>query len=232
MNKSTKIGRLAEYLEKESGPLISRSIGGRGPAVFDFTSNNPILRGIDTADPIELGRYLGDVLMWNNARIGIGRYNEERILYSSELFRSGGEKRNIHLGVDIFTDAGTEVLCPLDGAVHSFQNNSARGDFGPTIILEHTIKGKKFYTLYGHLSIESIKGLHEGMNFKKGDVLCRIGDISVNGGWPAHLHFQVISDLKGRRGDFPGVCSPSQRARYLELCPDPNAILKIPALGN
>jgi len=31
-------------------------------------------------------------------------------------------------------------------------------------------------------------------------------------------------------GDFPGVAAPSQRARLLALCPDPNLILGIPGL--
>ena len=46
-----------------------------------------------------------------------------------------------------------------------------------------------------------------------------------NGGWPAHLHFQIIGDLMGFIGDFPGVAKQSEIEEWLERCPDPNLIL-------
>ncbi|MEO6446181.1 MAG: aminotransferase class III-fold pyridoxal phosphate-dependent enzyme, partial [Gemmatimonadaceae bacterium] len=51
----------------------------------------------------------------------------------------------------------------------------------------------------------------------------------VNGGWPPHLHFQVICDLLGREGDFPGVARARERAVWLSLCPDPALMVKLPA---
>ncbi|WP_238593699.1 hypothetical protein, partial [Endozoicomonas atrinae] len=52
----------------------------------------------------------------------------------------------------------------------------------------------------------------------------------VNGHWPPHLHFQVISDLLDQKGDFIGVAPKSERDYYLSICPDPNLILGIPSL--
>ncbi len=57
-----------------------------------------------------------------------------------------------------------------------------------------------------------------------------IGDSTINGHWPPHLHFQVITDLLGCSGNFPGVCTARDRAVWLDLCPDPNLILGIPNL--
>jgi 4-aminobutyrate aminotransferase-like enzyme len=121
------------------------------------------------------------------------------------------------------------VLAPLDGTVHSFADNNGRLDYGPTIILEHEIEGGlKFFTLYGHLTGDSLNGLAKGRIFKKGERIGQIGTIGENGGWPPHLHFQIVTDLLGKSGDFPGVAVPSQREVWLSLSPDPNFILKIP----
>ena len=32
------------------------------------------------------------------------------------------------------------------------------------------------------------------------------------------------------RGDYPGVCAPSERERWLAQCPDPTLLLRIAAL--
>ncbi len=116
------------------------------------------------------------------------------------------------------------------GTVHSFQDNAAPYDYGPTIILQHQpTEDLSFYTLYGHLSRDSLEGLQVGMAVKQGQEIGRIGDIAVNGGWTPHLHFQIIGDLLGREGEFPGVAPASRREVWLSLCPDPNLLLGIPA---
>jgi len=165
------------------------------------------------------------------AKVGVGRYNEARLLYTSDVFATeGGENRTIHIGIDLFMQAGSPVFAPLDGVVHSFANNAAPLDYGPTIILEHEVEqGRlKFFTLYGHLSEESLKGLYPGKPVKRGDRIASIGAPPTNGGWPPHLHFQIICDMLGMQGDFPGVALPGQRDVWLSICPDPNLILGIP----
>lgn len=67
-----------------------------------------------------------------------GGWGEDRSVYTQALFApSGEEARTVHLGIDIFAEAGAEVFAPLAGVVQSFQVNRAAGDYGPTIILEH-----------------------------------------------------------------------------------------------
>jgi hypothetical protein len=73
------------------------------------------------------------------------------------------------------------------------------------------------------------RGLAPGQIIQKGEVFAGIGDTDVNGGWPPHLHFQIITDLLGESGNFPGVARPSQRRVWQSLCPNPNLILNIPA---
>ena len=169
-------------------------------------------------------------------RIGIGKYNEARLVYQSDAYLIQGndspEWRTVHLGMDLSLEAGEEVLAPLEGVVHSFRNNSAPFDYGPTVILEHKVgQGLRFFTLYGHLSLESLSGLSKGMKIKKGMPIARIGDSTVNGGWPPHLHFQLMMDLFEREGEFPGVARPSERSFWLGICPDPNLILQLPEKG-
>jgi murein DD-endopeptidase MepM/ murein hydrolase activator NlpD len=84
-----------------------------------------------------------------------------------------------------------------------------------------------FYTLYGHLSLNSIKNINEGDRIEKGDIFAEFGIPIENGQWPPHLHFQIIDDLEGWSGDYPGVCKFSEKEKYLENCPDPDFILQM-----
>jgi murein DD-endopeptidase MepM/ murein hydrolase activator NlpD len=101
--------------------------------------------------------------------------------------------------------------------VHSFAFNNAFGDYGATIILSHQLQDVSFYTLYGHLSLASIKNLQEGVHIQKGDVFAEFGIPQENGNWPPHLHFQLIKDLQGMKGDYPGVCRFSEKEIYLRI---------------
>jgi len=153
------------------------------------------------------------------------------VLYRhSPLFDGEAERRSIHLGIDLFVVEGTRIRSPLPATVHSSADNAALGDYGPTVILEHELYGTRFFTLYGHLSRTSLDELEEGDPLAAGTTVGEVGDIHENGGWPPHLHFQIICDLLDQAGNFPGVAAPSERKLFLDLCPDPNLILGIPVL--
>lgn len=139
----------------------------------------------------------------------------------------GAEPRRLHLGIDIWGKPYTKVMAPLDGIVHSFAFNNAFGDYGATIVLTHNLEGQTFHTLYGHLSLNSIKNIHGGDRIKKGDVFAEFGIPFENGQWPPHLHFQLIIDMQGMKGDYTGVCKISERETYLANCPDPDLILQM-----
>ena len=137
------------------------------------------------------------------------------------------EPRRLHLGVDIWGPAGTRVMAPLNGIVHSFAFNNNDSDYGATIILTHHLDDISFHTLYGHLSLNSLKNLSEGQRVTKGEVIAEFGMRFENGNWPPHLHFQVIADMQKWKGDYPGVCRFSERQQWLANCPDPNVILQM-----
>ena len=115
-------------------------------------------------------------------------------------------------------------------SVHSVADNTSPLDYGPTIILEHQAGpgGPRFYTLYGHLTRASLAPLHPGDAVHAGSVIARVGTPGENGGWPPHVHFQLMSDLLDKRGDFPGVADPGARRVWLSLAPDPNLVARIP----
>jgi 4-aminobutyrate aminotransferase-like enzyme len=159
---------------------------------------------------------------------GIGRYGEPRLVYTSGLFaRSAAptaERRTIHLGLDLFAPAGTPVFAPLDGVVHATAFNDAPLDYGPVVVLRHEC----FFTLYGHLSVETLSSLTAGDRIAAGQQFATLGAREVNGGWTPHLHMQVLLDDLDDACDFPGVSYPSEFAVYRELSPDPNRILQLP----
>jgi murein DD-endopeptidase MepM/ murein hydrolase activator NlpD len=99
----------------------------------------------------------------NQCRYGIGGYMEHRTIYTrSTLFDTEDEPRRLHLGVDIWGDAGIPIYAFLAGKVHSFADNNNHGDYGPTIILQHNLDGLTLFSLYGHLSRTSLVGLEVG----------------------------------------------------------------------
>jgi hypothetical protein len=120
------------------------------------------------------------------------------------------------------------VRAPFAGTVRSVRDNAARLDYGPTVILEHTGPVGPFWTLYGHLERASIAGLADGDAVEAGQVVGRIGPFPENGDWPPHLHFQIVTDLLGFDGEFPGVALPRERSVWRSFSPDPNLILRLP----
>jgi murein DD-endopeptidase MepM/ murein hydrolase activator NlpD len=198
--------------------------------LLDFTERNKELNAEILENTNFFIKYINSKLEAARVKYGIGGYNEHRTIYSrSKVFDSddGGEARRIHLGIDIWGKPHTKVMAPLDGIVHSFAFNNAFGDYGATIILTHNLEGQSFHTLYGHLSLNSIKNIQEGDRVKKGDVFTEFGIPFENGQWPPHLHFQLIIDMKGKKGDYPGVCKFSEREKYVTNCPDPDLILQM-----
>ncbi len=199
--------------------------------ILDFSATNPDLATLDLTDTAVFSDYVFAKLRQAGAAVGVGGYNEHRVIYRrSAHFQQTTELREIHLGVDLWAEAGTPVYAPLDGVVHSFRDNDNFGDYGPTIILEHHHEGRPLYSLYGHLSRTSLEVLYEGKPVTAGDKIAEIGPYPENGNWPPHLHFQLMTDILGLKGDFPGVCSLRDRDRYLAICPDPNLFLGIEGL--
>ncbi len=225
-----KKNRLAAVLQKNASKtfqILDTSISIEKYLPIDFSVQNKELAKVDLSNPYETEHFINNYLKKKNCLVAYGGYNEERNLYkSSTIFSSTtSDARSIHLGIDFWVKAGTSVRSPLSGKIHSFKNNTTKGDYGPTIILEHTIDDEAFYTLYGHLSATSLNELYIGKEIKKGEQIACLGVPEENVNYAPHLHFQIIKDLQGKIGDYPGVCTKKERAIYLENCPDPNLLL-------
>lgn len=207
-------------------PLISTS----DYIALDLSITNKTLNTLDMSSSETLEHYINSHKKKHSAKVAFGGYLETRNIYQrSTYFNNTNQEteRNIHLGIDLWIAAETPVFTPLDAEVHSFKNNTNHGDYGPTIILKHTIENLEFFTLYGHLSIASIENLKVGQTFKKGEQIATLGDANVNGDYAPHLHFQVIKDMHGFVGDYPGVCSKKDLEFYNGNCLDPELLLRL-----
>jgi murein DD-endopeptidase MepM/ murein hydrolase activator NlpD len=195
---------------------------------FDFTIMNTDLSPEILADTPLFSAYIDRQLRHHACKYGIGGYNEHRTLYvRSHHFDTEDEPRRLHLGTDIWGPSGTPVYAPISGYIHSFHFNDHFGDYGATLILKHTFPTLDFHTLYGHLSLSSISSIQVEDRVVKGQQIGSFGDPAENGHWPPHLHFQIIRDMQGMEGDYPGVCKFSHRQQYLENCPDPDVLLQM-----
>jgi peptidoglycan LD-endopeptidase LytH len=201
---------------------------------LDLSDHNPRLQGFDPADTAAFSRWVDQERRRAGAVFAAGGYGENRGLYRlSRHFDGGGGgagARTLHLGIDLWLEAGTAVHAVLPGVVHSTADNARFGDYGPTLILEHRVDGAVFHTLYGHLARRSLEQTRPGQVVAAGACLGWLGEPTENLGWPPHLHFQIIEDLEGQQGDYPGVCRPEEAARYLANCPDPNHLLRLQCL--
>ena len=205
-------------------------------SALDISKNNAAFNETVYRDTDTFSEYINEKLAAHQAKYLIGGYREHRVMYSrSNLFDKNlsadeskiEEPRCIHLGTDIWGAIGTKIYAPLGGMVQSFAFNNNYGDYGVTIILQHQLKTINFYTLYGHLSIKDIAQLRTGQFISRGENFAHFGPPEENGNWPAHLHFQLITDLGNYEGDYPGVCKLSEVEKYIQNCPDPDLVLKM-----
>ena len=230
---SVAVARWLRDHPEELGPLVAADLLYNATTI-DLSVASPLTDLRSLADPTRWGRVIASAIEESGAKMGVGRYDEARLVYTSHAFQDegndGAEWRTVHLGLDLFLPPGTPVLAPLGGIVHSFRDNAAQLDYGPTVVLRHTVDGGQltFFTLYGHLDRDALAWLRPGQSIASGSEVGRVGDTDVNGGWPPHLHFQIVIDLLERQGDFPGVGRASQRAVWTSLSPDPNLIAQVP----
>lgn len=210
--------------------VLDESIKLDDYCILDLSINNKELHHVKIGNPDLCQGYIDKVLERGKAQVAFGGYLEKRNLYSNnDNFSELNAKRNIHLGIDFWTKAGTKVIAPIKGKVHSFQNNNATGDYGPTIILEHDYENIKFHTLYGHLSIQSLENLTIGQIVDTNQTIATLGTPDINVNYAPHLHFQIIIDIQGKKGDYPGVCSADTLDFYSKNCPNPNLLLHLPS---
>ena len=210
-------------------PMFGRNLDGI--PVIDLSVASPASpRNPFDLDPDDLDDAVAEAM--EDADIGLGRYGEPRLIYTGPEFRKapyvGSHRRTVHIAVDVFIDAGTEVRAPLDGVVHAVELRTSPLDYGGVAVLEHTTPGgDRFYTLYGHLAADVVTRLAPGQTVVAGEVIALIGDRAENGGWTPHVHFQLGLTTLGRGADWPGVADPDESAGWMELFPNGAALLNL-----
>ena len=222
------LNKILDASNQEEIFVLGDSISIDDYVAIDLSKQNEDLKLFDVSSSKAWEIYINNYLEKANKKVAYGGYLEHRNLYDrSDYFSSQTEEtqRNIHLGLDLWCPAGTDILAAFNGVIHSFNDNTNFGDYGPTIILEHSLGNDMFYTLYGHLSRASIKNIKVGQSVKQGGIIAQLGDAKVNGDYAPHLHFQIIKDLQGKEGDYPGVCSAKELEFYKQNTIDPKPIL-------
>lgn len=163
-----------------------------------------------------------------------GGYLEPRPIYTSldyaKIGNIGRENRSIHLGVDFWIPESTPVHAPYTGQVVMVVNDEGEKAYGGMIVLKHEDEGLCFFSLYGHLSKQSVFEQSVGNTIAKGERFAEIGSKHENGNWAPHLHFQVMLSLFDFYNDFPGVIYPNQKDVWSGICPDPNLLFNVSSL--
>ncbi|MEJ2583796.1 MAG: peptidoglycan DD-metalloendopeptidase family protein [Robiginitalea sp.] len=211
----------------QAHPVLDPRISLSAYRKVDFSINNTLL--LDTcADVSGCEKYLRGLLQEGSGQVGWGGYLEQRALYRrfDHFTPEIREAREYHLGVDFWASAGTGVYAPWDGVIHSWADRTTPGDYGPVILIAHRFQDREVISLFGHLSAGSLQGLYEGKAVRRGDLIGHLGSAGENGGYAPHLHFQLIYDLQGFRGDYPGVCSFTDLPFFSRNCPDPMEMLR------
>jgi murein DD-endopeptidase MepM/ murein hydrolase activator NlpD len=175
--------------------------------VFDFSEGY---------DPDQMTQFV------NSGGWGVGGYSEKRKnMYLAPQYEN---RRNIHMGIDIWAKAGEPVYSPLDGVVAYVADHAQEGNYGGTLVLKHRVESTTYYALYGHLSPESLQDLMPGQNVYGGEKVGELGCEKENGNWPPHLHYQISTKDPGE-ADMPGVVSDEELENALKIYPDPRILI-------
>lgn len=167
------------------------------------------------------------------SKIIAGGYLEPRPIYTSTAYdtigNNGYESRTIHLGTDFWLPEKTPVHTFFKGEVVIATNDAGEKGYGGLLVLKHQEESVEFFTLYGHLTVESATKYAIGDCIEKGEKIAELGNFSENGNWVPHLHFQILLSLFDYKNDFPGVTYFSQLAVWKSVCPNPNLLFQLQA---
>ena len=196
---------------------------------IDLSVNNATVQTeAEFNNPIFFQSRLQEIQKHYPNKIIAGGYLEKRALYTSDIYntKNSSEKRNMHLGVDFWLPKETPVHAILDGEVVCAIHQKDLKGYGGFIILKHQYENGYFFTLYGHLSKESIQNISIGIIIKQNEHIGVLGNYEENGNWVPHLHFQVLLSLLGYTDDFPGVALESEIEYWKNICPNPNILFQ------
>ncbi|MEE3148415.1 MAG: peptidase M23, partial [Bacteroidota bacterium] len=105
-------------------PVVDAAYAASDYRFLDLSTTNEILKEVDTSSSEAIQLYINTFLAKTGGRVAYGGYLEKRSIYDRSLYFNNDDpelKRNIHLGLDVWVPAGTAILAPVDGTVHSFK---------------------------------------------------------------------------------------------------------------
>ncbi len=144
--------------------------------------------------------------------VGVGRWGEPRLIHA--LWPGVDFPHTVHLGLDVFVPAGTNVRTPLPGRV--------RNSDAALLVLEHETEAGPLYTRWSGLEPAFAKG----QAVAAGAVLGRVAEVDDDVALPAHLHVQagllLIDD------DLPALARVDEADLWRALCPNPAGLVGLP----
>jgi 4-aminobutyrate aminotransferase-like enzyme/Ser/Thr protein kinase RdoA (MazF antagonist) len=206
------------------GPVLPVSLARADltvlPAGADRDPDGCARPGVPYADRL-------DALLPQARGTPIGRYAEDRSIYGPS---DEAGRRTLHLAIDLYAPAGTPVLAPLPGRIAMLGNDSAAEGFGGIVVLEHESGAPhRFWTVYGHLAPASLAAKAVGATLETGAEIGTLGGRQENGGWPPHLHCQILTTLCFDTAEaIIGLAAPNRWTLWESISPDPNQILGLP----
>ncbi len=229
-------GRLVSWIESNAqaiAPVLSTAPARLQKRLVRLDGSDPAAtQAMQAADPEHAETLWRAYEAAHPCELGVGLWLERRDVYAGDAFESRlirGQQRNTHLGIDLFLPAGTPLRAPLDGRVVSAAVDTMTQGFGGVLLLQHEPEaGLVFFSLWGHLDPASMGGLADGADVKQGDEIAQLGRPGVNGGWPPHLHFQLLTLPFAQADEVPGACEADLADVWAELAPDPSRFLGLP----
>ncbi|GAB2179065.1 aminotransferase class III-fold pyridoxal phosphate-dependent enzyme [Dongia sp. agr-C8] len=213
-------------------PVLDQPTAFYAKAIVPFGDpDHPIAKASAARRPEEAERLWDDITVREGVTLGIGAWGEERPVYSSDAFKSvfaPNLRRKLHLGLDLFAPAGTQVRTPLDGTVVDLFETDVPLDYGHAVLLRHAPDGHVFYSLWGHLSAQTVQDRKIGEKLKAGDVLGAFGKPSENGNWQPHVHIQLITYAEPKAADVIGAGEKDYLELWRQLFPDPAEFVGLP----
>ena len=214
-------------------PVLDRAPASQRKGLVPFGDrSHPIAIASAAGRPQEAETLWRDLAARDDVDLGIGPWGEDRPVYTAAAFAStllAGRRRSLHLGLDLFLDAGSRVRTPLPGKVVDIYVSDLPLDYGHAILLEHNpAPGIAFCSLWGHLSADTAARRRIGEELEAGDVVGEIGSNRENGGWQPHVHLQLIAYRPLRAADVIGAGEPEYRAVWADLFHDPAAFAGVP----
>ncbi len=173
----------------------------RVPASFEITP----LQDTTGFDQVEMQAETDNQVVYDQSLYNIGKPFKEEYPMSLSFGRQHRDPTlsqkytafgvTGHDGVDFALPEGSQVVAVADGKVVK----SGEGDYGVTIVIEHTW-GKSYY---GHLS-KVLKS--EGDEIKKGQLIALSGSTGLSSG--PHLHFGVKPNQNDFENGYYGKVNP------------------------